>query len=253
MSWFKLHFKDRGVEFTEQFSYFAKRWRIWSYSTRYCSWGGLTSFQQCRQGDWQAGEELCWKTPGSAEHKPAACPGSSNIARGILSCISRNVAMRLRKGIVSLYWSSVRLHLEYGTRWTLINWSEFSGGSPKWSGGWSICIVRCWEEWSLLFCLGVPNGSLVWFQHWSCFGQEVEIDTPSNPSDLMILSHGKFFQALRCLCLNNIFILFLIHFILYTILNIYIFVFIFIFWVSYQGQLTACDMKKFSMRCLFKM
>lgn len=62
--------------------------------------------------------------------------------------------MRLRKGIVSLCWSSVRLHLECGTRWTLINWSEFSGGSPKWSGGWSISIVRCWEEWSL-FCLGM--------------------------------------------------------------------------------------------------
>lgn len=105
-------------------------------------------------GVWVAGEQLCWKGPGSlcrqqAEQEPAVCPGS------ILSCIDRSEASRSREVIITLYSSLTRFQLKYSvqfwapcTRQTLTNWSKYSGGPSRWSGYRSTYPVRrIWGKW----------------------------------------------------------------------------------------------------------
>lgn len=95
--------------------------------------------------------QLSWEWPDGtgrwqAGHKPAACPGS----KGLLGCVSRNTAGRLRRVIFPLSSALVILHLPsciqfwFPNRKTrTVTWSEFSRGPPNWLGAEALAL---WGE-----------------------------------------------------------------------------------------------------------
>ena len=99
-------------------------------------------------GDGWAGEQLCGRSPGvvvgSELNVSQLCALEAKATNSLRDCMNRNIAHRLREGIIPLYTALVRPYLDtvfgFGPPSTGQTWTNWRGLSRGGSGGWSICL-----------------------------------------------------------------------------------------------------------------